>query len=157
MFVRHSVDKLIYPLIAAAIIVAVSFRPIYRLRAEMPAAFFSEANASTARGHAASLEKSIAAAYWESAQNDIQWKFPHGSALPLNPPPEFRVKGQAVGLVASDQVIRQHYWSRLRLVWELPEVWKTEYGWNWSWRGHPLSSASQWIRDTSARLFSFLR
>ena len=37
------------------------------------------------------LEQRIAWAYWESAQMDIQWKYPHGHPLPADPPAEFRI------------------------------------------------------------------
>ena len=41
MFFRHSTDKLIYPLIVLVILVAISYRPAYRLRPDMPQGFFA--------------------------------------------------------------------------------------------------------------------
>ena len=155
MFFRHSAYKLIYPLIAAALIISFSYRPRYRLRDEMPAEFFSEATISEPRGQDASREKSIAWAYWQSAQMDIQWKFPHGRVLPLNPPPDFRIQQQTVKPNASDAALRQHYWSRLRQVWNSPEVWRTEYVWDWTWISDPLPLLEQWKREVTERLFSF--
>ncbi|MBV9623181.1 MAG: hypothetical protein JOZ14_04295 [Acidobacteria bacterium] len=154
MFSRHRADKLIFSLIAVGLISAVSYRPKYRLRAEMPVEFFSEAGVSKAARAGVSVNETVAKAYWESAETEIQWKFPHGRVLPLRPPPEFRVQLQALGRPALEEAVRQQYWSRLRLVWNSPDTWKTEYGWNWTWIGDPLTSTSEWIRDTSERIFS---
>ena len=154
MFFRHSADKLIYPLIAAILIVFVSYRPRYRLRPEMPRAFFSEASSSEGQPF---LEQRIAGAYWESAQMDIQWQWPHGHTLPVAPPVEFRITAQGLGPAASDQALRQRYWNRLRQVWNSPDVWRLEYEWNWSWASNPVTSAGEWIRDGIARIFSFQR
>jgi len=60
MFFRHSADKLIYPLIAIAILVATCYRPAYRLRSDMPQGFFaSEAPCGPKRP----VEQKIACAY----------------------------------------------------------------------------------------------
>src|SRR6266536_1558102 len=69
MFFRHSADKLIYPLIVLGALLFISYRPEYRLSAEMPADFFSPTISAGAQKH--SLEQKIAWAYWESAQMDI--------------------------------------------------------------------------------------
>jgi len=83
MFFRHGLDKLIYPVIAIALLIFVSYRPEYHLRTEMPADFSSAASSGTKQR---TLEQRIAWAYWESAQMDIQWKYPHGHPLPADPP-----------------------------------------------------------------------
>ena len=85
MFFRHGLDKLIYPVIAIALLIFVSYRPEYHLRTEMPADFSSAASSGTKQR---TLEQRIAWAYWESAQMDIQWKYPHGHPLPADPPAE---------------------------------------------------------------------
>src|SRR5690349_12784350 len=112
MFFRHSYDKLIYPLVLLAGLAAISYRPRYHLRGDMPAEFFPSSPSTTPAKR--SLDQKIAWAYWESAQMDIQWKYPHGKTLPADPPPEFRVDARALGPNAADSVTRQLYWRRLQ-------------------------------------------
>jgi len=152
MFFRHSADKMIYPLIVLGALLFISYQPKYRLSAEMPADFFSTANSAGAQKH--SLEQKIAWAYWESAQMDIQWKYPRGHPLPTDPPPEFHVTAQALGPVASDSATRQLYWHRLQLVWNLPGTWNKEYEWDWGWASDPTTNAAQWLRDRADRIFT---
>src|SRR5438874_11506794 len=150
MFFRHHVDKLIYPVIVLVIVVLICYRPTYHLRAEMPDAFFSQGG----NGQASSREQKIAWAYWESAQMDVQWKYPHGRPLPVDPPPEFRIDALALGPAASDPVVRLFYWHRLRDAWYSPEIWKTDYEWNFGWTSDPLGSAGQWLKEVISKLFS---
>lgn len=150
MFFRHSIDKLIYPVLAAAVLLLIGYRPQYRLTDEMPKEFYSEPDA----GQATSTARKIAWAYWESAQMDIQWKYPRGSTLPAEPPAEFRIDAKALGPAATDPAIRMQYWHRLQLVWYLPDTWKEEYEWGWSGVGNPITAASQWVRDRFDRLFT---
>src|SRR5215472_17035948 len=114
MFFRHSTDKLIYPLLALVILVVISYRPAYRLRPDMPQAFF-EANAPC--GPKRPVEQKIACAYWDSAQMNIQWQYPRGYALPADIPTEFRIDAPALGPLSSAPEIRELYWHRLQLVW----------------------------------------
>jgi hypothetical protein len=146
MFFRHSFDKLIYPVLALALLAAFSYRPKYHLRSDMPPEFFRSFATSDAKGKQ-SLDQKIAWAYWESAQMDIQWKYPHGKTLPSDPPLEFRVNAQALGPAAADPAIRQLFWRRLQDVWYAPETWQKQYEWDWSWASDPLSSAGQWLRE----------
>ena len=152
MFFRSHLDKLVYPVIAVVLLVIISYRPTYHLRAEMPPGFFSAAK-STA-GKQGGLEQRIAWAYWESAQMDVQWKYPYRHPLPPEPPPEFRIDAQALGPAASDPASRALYWHRLQDVWYLPEAWEKEYEWNWGWASDPLTDAGQWLRDRADNLFS---
>ena len=152
MFYRHSLDKLIYPVVAVALMLVISYRPAYRLQPEMPKTFFPEGNSG--KGQKMSPERRIAWGYWESAQMDIQWKYPHGSTLPLDPPAEFRVDAGALGPGASDALTRQLYWHRLQQVWPLPETWKQQYEWQVGWLSDPLTSAGQWLRDHADRWFT---
>jgi hypothetical protein len=143
MFFRHHSDKLMYPLLVLALLAIVSYRAKYRLKAEMPAGFFSTSDAPQKH----SLDKKIAWAYWESAEMNIQWKYPYGHHLPNDPPPEFSIDAHGLGPSASDPATRLLYWKRLQQVWYLPETWEKDYGWDWSWIGDPLTSASEWMRD----------
>ena len=152
MFFRNNLDKLVYPVIALVVVLIVSYQPKYHLRAEMPSAFFSEANSSP--GQQRGLEQKIAWAYWESAQMDIQWKYPYRHPLPQDPPPEFRIEAQALGPVASDPATRTLYWHRLQQVWYLPEAWDRDYEWDWGWASDPLASVGHWLRDKADKMFT---
>jgi len=59
MFFRHSYDKLIYPLVLMVVLVAVSFRPKYHLRGDMPPEFFRAASSSSTAAKGA-LDQRIA-------------------------------------------------------------------------------------------------
>lgn len=152
MFFRHSYDKLIYPLVLFALLVAVSYRPKYHLRGDMPPDFFP-ASASKTTSAQRSLDQRVAWAYWESAQMDIQWKYPHGQTLPSDPPPEFHVDAKALGPAASDPATRQLYWRRLQSVWYARETWQEQYEWDMSWASDPVSSAGHWLQEAGSRLF----
>ena len=153
MFFRHSFDKLIYPVVALALLAAVSYRPKYHLRPDMPPEFFRPAASSSTKGKP-SLDQKIAWAYWESALMNIQWKYPHGKTLPPDPPYEFRIDAQALGPLAADPTTRQVYWHRLQDVWYTPETWQKQYEWDWNWASDPLMSAGQWLREEADRLTS---
>src|SRR6266446_3082935 len=152
MFYRSHLDKLIYPVIAVVLLVLFSYRPKYHLRADMPTAFFSAADAPPNQKH--SLEQRIASAYWESAQMDVQWKYPYSHPLPPEPPPEFKVDAPALGSAASDPATRALYWHRLQQVWYSPEAWKKDYEWDWNWASDPLANAGAWLRDRADKLFT---
>jgi hypothetical protein len=154
VFYRHSFDKLVYPMLGFVVLLAICYRPKYRLQNEMPKAFFSDASDNRIKGQKPSLEKRIAWAYWESAQMNIQWKYPHGSTLPVDPPAGFRIEASALGPGASDPVVRALYWRRLQQVWRLPEAWKQQYEFSFSWASDPIASASQWLKDRADRWFT---
>lgn len=152
MFFRHSYDKLIYPLLLLAGLAAISYRPVYHLRADMPPDFFPTKTRSTTAEKRA-LDHKIAWAYWESAQMDIQWKYPHGKMLPTDPPPEFRVDARALGPDAAGDATRQLYWRRLQELWYIPETWQRNYEWDLGWVSDPLTSAGQMLRDLANKMF----
>jgi len=152
MFYRSHLDKLVYPIVALVLLVLVSYRPKYHLRPEMPPGFFSAVETTPAPKHV--LEQRVAAAYWESAQMDIQWKYPYSHPLPQDPPPEFKIDAPALGPSASDPVTRTLYWHRLQQVWYSPEAWTKEYGWDWDWARDPLADVGQWIRNKAASMVS---
>jgi hypothetical protein len=152
MFLRHHTDKLIYPLVFALVLMIASYRPKYHLRTEMPSGFFAASTSESAQKR--NLEKKIAWAYWESAQMNVQWKYAYGRPLPPDAPAEFSIDAKALGPGAADPALRALYWRRLQQVWPLPETWKKDYGWDWSWVGDPLASGTQWMRDSWDRWFS---
>ena len=151
MFYRNHLDKLIYPFVALMLLALISYRPKYHLRADMPPAFFSaDASLTQKRG----LEQRIASAYWESAQVDVQWKYPYSHPLPVEPPPEFKVDVEALGPAASDPATRALYWHRLQQVWYSPEAWNKDYEWDWNWASDPLANAGAWLRDRADKLLT---
>ena len=149
MFFRHHTDKLIYPLIFLAFLVFISYRPKYRLRPEMPAIFFPSQSAerNTAQGK-------VAGAYWHSALANVQWKYPHGHPLPVDPPLEFQIEAKSLGPTALDSDMRNLYWRRLQQVWMSPDAWTEHYEWDWSWTDDPFTSASEWLHETANRWLS---
>ena len=149
MFFRHSSDKLIYPFAALFILIFISYRPAYRLTPDMPQDFFA---ADAPCGPRRPIEQKIACAYWDSAQMNIQWKYPHGHPLPIDVPPEFGIDAPALGAEASAPATRALYWHRLQQIWNLPEAWKKTYEWSWGWASDPLNSGAQWLRDTIGKL-----
>ena len=149
MFFRHSADKLIYPFVALFVLIFISYRPAYRLTPDMPQDFFA---ADAPCGPRRPVEQKIACAYWDSAQMNIQWKYPHGYPLPVDVPPEFGVDAPALGPEASAPATRVLYWHRLQQTWYTPEAWKETYEWNWGWASDPLSSGAQWLKDMFGRL-----
>jgi|SRR6266849_1926042 len=151
MFFRSHLDKLVYPVIAVVLLLIISYQPKHHLRADMPAGFFSEASSPDQKRE---LERRIAAAYWESAQMDVQWKYPYSHPLPPEPPPEFKIDAPALGPSASDPATRALYWHRLQQVWYLPEAWDKDYEWDWSWVTDPLTNGGQWLRDRADKLFT---
>jgi hypothetical protein len=144
MFFRHHTDKLIYPIILVMLLVFISYRPKYRLRTEMPSLFFTGAGLGKNDS-----QRKVATAYWQSALSDVQWKYPHGHPLPVDPPEEFRVADKAIVALAADVSVRSLYWRRLQEVWTSPDAWSENYEWDWSWASDPFSSASEWIKDVA--------
>src|SRR5262249_44499378 len=141
MFFRHHTDKLIYPIILLVIVILLSYRPKYRLRSDMPSAFFAGSVQKN------DIQRRIAGAYWENAQTDIQWKYPYGQTLPVEPPEEFRIDARPLGPVAADAATRALYWHRLQQVWSSPEAWTQNSEWDWNWTTDPFTSVSEWLRD----------
>jgi hypothetical protein len=151
MFFRHNLDKITYPLVAAVLLIVISYRPTYRLRPTMPKEFFS---ATEPCGSKRPIDQKIACAYWDSAQMDIQWKYPHGHPLPADVPPEFSINTPALGPLASAPATRELYWHRLQQVWNLPETWNEKYEWNLGWASDPLTSSGQWLKDHLGQMFT---
>lgn len=152
MFLRHHTDKLIYPLLALALFMLISYRPKYHLQSEMPPGFFSPSDFDSPQRRA--QQRKIAVAYWDAARMSIQWKFTHGHPLPADVPAEFSLEARKVGPAASDSATRLLYWRHLQEIWPLPETWKKQYEWDWTWVSDPLSSSAEWMRDTWDRWFA---
>jgi len=148
MFFRHSTDKLIYPLLVIAAFLFVSYRPRYHLRRDMPTGFYSQART----GQNPALEQRVAWAYWESAQMDVQFLYPHGHPLPAEPPSQFHVDTKVFGPEAADPATRKLYWQHLQQIWNTKDAWENGYEWDWSWFRDPLDTGGQWLRDQGRKL-----
>src|SRR5260370_16851991 len=151
MFFRSHLDKLVYPVIAVVLLLIFSYRPKYHLRSDMPAAFFSEAN--SAPNQKRGFEQRIASAYWESAQMDVQWKYPYSHPLPPEPPAEFKIDAPALGPAASDPATRALYCHRLQQVWYSPEAWDQEHEGDRGWVSHPLPNPRHCLPHPPDHLF----
>lgn len=149
MFYRRHVDKLLIPIVLGLLFVVASYRGKNHLRSEMPAAFFAEKD----RSNASKLDRQIAGAYWNAARSQVQWRYAYGQVLPADPPPEFQIKDPSLGVGAEDPAVRMLYWHRLQEVWYLPEAWKKDYEWDVTWVGDPLTSAANWIKEETRRIF----
>ena len=154
MFLRHALDKMIIGVVVLVILVVISYRPAYRLRNDMPSAFFKATATEAAK---TSLDERIAWGYWESAVMDVQWRYSRVQPLPPEPPAEFHLNAEALGPVASDPATRLMYWKRLQQIWLEPSTWTQHYEWNWTWVHDPIDSAGSWIRHEADRLFTISR
>ena len=152
MFTHRHSDKLIYPLLVAVVLMVISYRPKYHLQLDMPGGFFTASPSDSAQKR--DEQRKIARAYWQSAQMEIQWKFAYGHPLPNDVPAEFTINGNGLGLAASDPTLRALYWRRLQQVWFLPEAWKKQYEWDWSWVSDPITAGAEGLRDSWDRWFT---
>ncbi len=130
-----SLARLFWPAVLVATLIFLGYlfiQPAARLTPEPPAEFFESRPEWSASRKA--IERRLAQVYWQKAQTVIQWRYPYGSTLPVQPIPEFNVDPQMhVGTVSVPADARERYWRRLRSVWGLPNVWKTSYEWNDEW------------------------
>jgi len=83
-------------------------------------------------GHAPNA--ALAARYWSVATRVVQWKYNRGTALPDQPPAEFRLPGEAEPTLTQQEMdVRGAYWAKLRQEWLLPDNWRTTYGVDFKW------------------------
>jgi hypothetical protein len=116
-------------------------RTEYRLQPRMPREFFDSLAVPAAKR---ASERRIAAAYWDCAVKQIQWKYGYASRLPDEPPPEFSVSPTEIGSAAQDADIRGRYWLQLRKTWNMSSAWKTEYQWSSISFRQSLRSMGEW-------------
>lgn len=141
MAVRRKYDiVIIIGLVLAAVAYGAS-RTEYRLQPDMPREFF---DSSTVPPTKRAMEQKIAAAYWNCAVKEVQWKYGYSSRLPEEPLPEFSVSVNEIGPAARDESIRRRYWSQLRTIWNLSSAWKTEYQWSSVSFRQSLHAAGDW-------------
>jgi hypothetical protein len=106
---------------------------VMQLLPEAPAEFIEQSPDWNAKRRA--REEEVAQAYWQVAVVSLQEKYPFGSELPVDPPPEFQIDKKYVapgGAKAfSDQ--RTVYWENLRRTWVQPQSWVERHEWNTQW------------------------
>ena len=150
MALRRRYDIVIIVLLVLTALAYASLSREFRLQADMPVQFFDSSHFS--RGERASEEK-IAKAYWNCAARQLQWKYGFASRLPADPPPEFSVSSSEIGPVAKNDAVRRHYWLKLRTIWNVSSVWKTEYGWSSSSFRERLRAAGEWWSQVARDIF----
>ncbi len=91
---------------------------VMQLKSDPPAGFVMENAAWGAKERARQLQ--LAQAYWMLAVNDLEHKYPFGSALPATPPPEFKIDE---GGLKDDAATRRIYWDKFRKLWTTPDDW----------------------------------
>ncbi|HKS75884.1 MAG TPA: hypothetical protein VJQ82_21910 [Terriglobales bacterium] len=145
MFVKRKFDRIVLVTLVLGAVAYAAFQPRFHLREDMPVEFF-DASAPPAQRKA--NEQKVAQMYWDCAVKEIQWKYGYAHRLPDTPPPEFAITGPS----ADDQAIRERYWQKVRMVWNLPSAWKTDYGLDMTSMKRSFQSAGDWLQDLMWRL-----
>ena len=106
---------------------------VMQLQPEAPAEFIEQSPNwnDKRRAH----EEEVAQAYWQVAVVNLQEKYPFGSELPVDPPPEFQIdqKYIAPGSAKAFSETRAVYWENLRRSWVQPQSWVERHEWNTQW------------------------
>lgn len=123
--------KWVLALVLAGLFVYRSTRPVMRLSAEPPPAFYGYH--WTRDRQERQREQRLALAYWSVAVRQIQRNYSPGKPLPQDPPPQFRISDAASHLETDLMAGRVQYWNRLRRVWGEGDAWDVSYGWNTRW------------------------
>ena len=131
-------------LVPAATVLYLSTRPVMRLRPAPPAEFADTNPKWNTKRDAA--EQQLAAAYWDSAVQDVQTMYHFHESLPVDPPATFQVDPElfASSGVKIDAVgSRTHYWQKLRELWGQPQTWVKSDAWNTDWIDNLFSSSRE--------------
>ena len=140
-FYNRTIDKLLVLLLPAAWFVYYSWRPVYQLRANMPAQFVDLPAAAPAPQRAS--EERLAHAYWDLARKAFRPRYTYGFALPDDPPADFelglttdtapaaRTKAPVTAPRAADSRVR--YWHKLQQLWFEPYAWDRKRQWSVAW------------------------
>jgi hypothetical protein len=138
LFKRQRIDRLLLALIVVGLFLYASYRPRFRLRAEMPPEFLDQSVNVAKKGG----EEKIAQAYWECLVDDIQWKYGYGHSLPGEAPLEFNLGTQRSDYLADD---RARYWHRAQRFWYIRSAWAEEYEWNFDWTTDWIQTGGEWL------------
>ena len=106
---------------------------VMQLQPEAPAEFIEQSPNWSAKRRA--REEEVAQAYWQVAVVSLQEKYPFGSELPVDPPPEFQIDNKYVapGGAKAFSETRALYWENLRRSWVQPQSWVERHEWNTQW------------------------
>ena len=140
---RSELWKWALALVLAGLFVYRSTRPVMRLSAEPPPAFYGFNR--TRDRQERQRERRLALAYWSVAVLRIQRYYIPEKPLPADPPPQFRVSDAASPLETDLMEGRALYWNRLRKVWEDGDAWVVSYGWNTDWVERGLNSLPRYL------------
>lgn len=151
---RIRLGRWLLVLVAVAVVFAVCYRPVMRLKPTMPKGFVTTDKAWDATRQAA--EDRIAQAYWLLALNIVQWKFAFGTELPPQPIEEFRLneKDFPHSGIAASPAARARYWQKLREIWPSPQNWNRAYVWNSGWIWEALSDFTEAVSRFVHRITS---
>lgn len=131
MSIRENKGKVAIAGILIGLFLYASIRQTHQLRLDMPREFANVTGAFPAEQR--TNAEGLAKAYWECALTKIQWRYPFGSPLPHDPPPEFVVSAPDLGAIASDPAIRLQFWRKLEQLWYFPDTWNRRYSWSLDW------------------------
>ncbi len=139
---------LVLLIIVGGVFTFLSYRPVARLRSDPPKSFIDTHKGWDAKRQAA--EERVARAYWSVAIENVQLKYPFGSALPDDPPPDFSIadKDLPTGGFEKSPATRARYWQKIRETWGLPQAWDKSYRWTLMWFYDGLVSFQQAIWRT---------
>jgi len=139
---------LVLLIIVAAAFTYLSYRPVARLRPDTPRSFIDMHKGWDAKRQAA--EGRVARAYWTVAIEQLQSKYPFGTALPDDPPPEFSIESRDFpgGGFEKSPATRARYWQKTREAWVLPEAWDKSYRWSLIWFSEALVTFQQAVVRT---------
>ena len=120
---RVSVGVIVLVLIPALLAIYGLGPSIARLRQQPPASFYHDDPNWSARQRL--REERLARGYWGIALGDIQTRYGFETALPPDPPDNFKVEENAGPSTTPnvDSAARTKYWEKLREVWPRSESW----------------------------------
>jgi len=116
-----------------AVLGFLSYRPVMRLKAELPPGFMDVRKEWNAERRA--VEERTARAYWQLALTVVQRQHTYGARLPEDPVPEFKLDEREfpAGSSPASPATRAKYWKRLREAWLLPQAWEQTHQWSLAW------------------------
>jgi hypothetical protein len=146
--------KWVLALILVSLFVYRSTRPVMRLSAEPPPAFY-DYNRTWDRQEL-QHERRLALAYWNVAVRRIQSAYSPHRPLPADPPPQFQISKVESAKESDGITVRAHYWYRLRQVWNESDTWVVSYGWNTDWVERGANAAPRYLPRSVTGVFQGL-
>src|SRR5512146_2576735 len=119
---KWGVGLFAFPALAVTGLLIASLQPVFRLKADPPAPFFSVQTNNRIDAAA------FARGYWSCARN---LPFSHGTSLPAEPPPQFQIPEEQRIPPAAALEIRRLYWHQLQKSWPSADAWDKTYESKW--------------------------